>query len=135
MNDSLSSNRKRSASPGRESERQQRPRQDGGADKTAVAQECHCTPKTWWQGWTRDDVQTFVCCYQKEMQGVKEANPGLDRDALFNLQNQELMRLVKRDVVGHYKKLMMSKVKKQKPKEEKVRKNPKRHTQRRQDSK
>ncbi|AOW00235.1 YALI0A03927p [Yarrowia lipolytica CLIB122] len=122
MNDSLSSNRKRSASPGRESERQQRPRQDGGADKTAVAQECHCTPKTWWQGWTRDDVQTFVCCYQKEMQGVKEANPGLDRDALFNLQNQELMRLVKRDVVGHYKKLMMSKVKKQKPKEEKVRK-------------
>lgn len=49
---------------------------------------------------------------------MKDAHPGLDREATALLQNQELKRLVKHDMVNHYKKLKEHKQQKQKLKKE-----------------
>lgn len=113
MNGSPESSRKRSSSSSQASQRQTRPRQDEEADETADS-----PAYNWWQEWTRDEVKTFVYCYTKELQAVKDANPGLDREAVSVLQNQELKRLVKHDMVNHYKKLKEHKQQKQKQKKE-----------------
>lgn len=117
MNDPPSSGRKRSASPSQDSDRQIRSRQNEGPDDTAAVKTDN-PAYDWWQEWTWDEIHSFSYCYQKEISAVKEANSGLDRQALSLVCNQELKRLIKRDVARHYKLLKEHKQQKYKLKEE-----------------